>query len=350
MVRGMVNRDKERTHKLVELLCEKLPTPLNQELIEGRALQVRSKANKGSAELTHAESVLYAFLEAARQSGALESATLAVAKAQLLDSNLRLGLSKARLPTEEFVVEVSGEERAEPLLLVDREPRKCKKVLMDTRLHSRTYLIVWRPFLSDCLEDRFGSRERRISACLESENGPLELLIARGDNPTDKRWHINVQLDMRRFFYGFTTRKEIEVDLGLPAPGTADSGELALRRLARQLDGLRTTRLFFGMSGAGSPSVALWAHARSILAMSRSPEFSVTPRRKAAASIIAADMKRFAELQPMTRANLVFSSQAIPMSPLDAEYALAKGLVVPSEYSSVVGLGWNDLLSLAVKM
>jgi hypothetical protein len=176
------------------------------------------------------------------------------------------------------------------------------------------------------------------------------LTIARKDTPMDKRWHIHVQLDMRRCFYGFTMRKEVEVDLGLPAWGTADPADLALRRLAKQLDSLGTTCLFFGLSGAGSPSVALWSQARSILNQLSNPEFSVTPRRKAAASILAADMKRFAGLEPMMKADVVLSSQAVPLSPQDAEYVLTNGLIVPSEFSPVVGMGWNDLLSLALKM
>ena len=142
----------------------------------------------------------------------------------------------------------------------------------------------------------------------------------------------------------------MEVDVGLPTACTADSAGLALRRLAKQLDTLRTTSLLFGMAGAGSPSVALWSQARSILTGSRNPEFSVTPTRKAAASILAADMRRFAGLEPVTKANLVFSSQTVAMSSQDAEYACTRGLIVPSEFSPVVGMGWNDLLTLAVKM
>ncbi len=351
MVRGMIDRDKERIHRLTELLCDKLPASLNRELVEMRAAQVRSRALKHGAELTHAESVIYSFLEAAKHSGVLESATRALAEAQLLDSNLRLGLSKARLPSLEFLVEVSGEEETEPVLLVDGEPRNCKKALMETRPHSRTYLIVWRPFLADCLEDSSGSRERRVSTSIKGKSGPVALPIALEDRPADKRWHIDVRLDMRRFFYGFTTRKEVEVDAGLPTACTADSAGLALRRLAKQLDGLRTTSLLFGMTGAGSPSVALWAEARNILTeSSRDSEISVTPKRKAAACILAADMKKFAGLEPSSKANLVFSSQAIPMSSQDAEYACSRGLIVPSEFSGAVGMGWNDLISLAVKL
>lgn len=350
MVRGMIDKDRERIHKLTELLCEKVPTPLSRELIEMRATQVRNRARKGGTELTHAESVVYSFLEAAKQSGVVEYATRALAEAQLLDSNLRLGLSRARLPPLEFVVEVSGQHGGEPLFLVDGEPRNCKMVLMETRPHGRTYLAVWRPFLADCLEDASGSRERRVSACLESKNGRVALLIAPEDRPTDNRWHIDVKLDMRRFFYGFTTRKEVEVDVGLPGSCTVDSTELALRRQAKLLDSLRTTSVLFGMAGARRPSVALWSQARSILAGLRDQEFSVTPRRKAAASILAADMKKYAELEPMTKANLVFSSQTIPMSSHDAEYACTLGLIVPSEFSPMVGMSWNDLLSLAVKM
>ena len=223
MFRGMmIDRDKERTHRLTELLCGRLATPLSRELVEMRALQVRSRARKGGEELTHAESVIYSFLEAAKQSGVLESATKALAEAQLLDSNLRLGLSKARLPPLEFIVEVSGEEEeSEPRLLVDGEPRDCKRALMERRAHSRTYLMLWRPFLSDCLEYDSGSRGgRRVSACLESPSGRVGLLIAPKDKPADRRCYIDVRLDVRRFFYGFTTRKGVEVDAGVPGSRT----------------------------------------------------------------------------------------------------------------------------------
>jgi hypothetical protein len=348
MFRGMIDKDRERTHRLTELLCERLSTPLSRELVEVRALQVGGRARKGGAELTNAESVIYSFLEAAKHSGILDSAITAVAEAQLLDSNLRLGLSKARLPPVEFIVEVSGENESEPLLHIDGELRNCRKVLMERRPHSRTYLIAWRPFLSDCLEDRSVPSERRISACLESKSGPVPLLIALKDKPAEKRWYINLHLDLKRFFYGFTTRKEVEVDAGLPGSGALDSADLALRRLSKQLDTLSTTCLFFRMSGAGTPSVSLWPQAKAILARLHSPEFSVTPRRKAAASILAADMKRFAGLDPTTKANLVFSSQAFPMSSEDAGYALMRGLIVPSELSSVVSMDWKDILSLAV--
>ena len=353
MFRGlMIDRDKERTHRLTELLCGRLATPLSRELVEMRALQVRSRARKGGEELTNAESVIYSFLEAAKQSGVLDSATIALAEAQLLDSNLRLGLSKARLPPLEFMVEVSGEgEESEPSLLVDGEPRDCKRALMERRAHSRTYLMLWRPFLSDCLEYNLESKGgRRVSACLESPSGRVGLLIAPKDRAADKGWHVDVRLDMRRFFYGFTTRKGVEVDAGVPGSYTLDSTELALRRLAKQLDSLRTTTLLFGMVGAGSPSVALWPRARSIVTESRNAVLSVTPRRKAAASIVAADMRRFAELEPVKKANLVFSAQTVPMSPRDAEYACASGLIVPSEFTPLVGMEWKDILSLAVIM
>ena len=354
MFRGLIDRDKERIHRLTELLCGRLATPLNRELVEMRALQVRSRARKGGVELTHAESVIYSFLEAAKQSGVLESATKALAEVQLLDSNLRLGLSKARLPPLEFVVEVSGEEQeeSEPHLLVDGEPRECKRALMDRRAHSRKYLMVWRPFLSDWLECVSGSRgRRRVSACLLSPSGGRAgLLIAPKDRSADKRWHVDVRLDVRRFFYGFTTRKGVEVDVGLPGSYTVDSTELALRRLARQLDSLRTTALLFRMAGAGSPSMALWPYARNIITESRNTVLSVTPRRKAAASIVAADIRRFAELEPVKKANFVLSSQTVPMSSSDAEYVCASGLILPSELSPMVGMEWKDIFSLAVIM
>src|SRR5438093_2376617 len=98
MVRGIIDKDRERVHKLTELLCERFPAPLSRELIEMRAIQVRNKALKSGTQLTHAESVIFSFLEASRHSGMLESATKALAESQLLDANLRLGLSVAKLP------------------------------------------------------------------------------------------------------------------------------------------------------------------------------------------------------------------------------------------------------------
>ena len=50
MVRGMVDRNKERIHRLTQLLCDRFPGPLNRELIEARALQVRSKASKSGSD------------------------------------------------------------------------------------------------------------------------------------------------------------------------------------------------------------------------------------------------------------------------------------------------------------
>jgi hypothetical protein len=50
------------------------------------------------------------------------------------------------------------------------------------------------------------------------------------------------------------------------------------------------------------------------------------------------------------KANLVFSAQTVPMSPRDAEYACASGLIVPSEFTPLVGMEWKDILSLAVIM
>src|SRR5271157_517975 len=106
MVRGMVDRDKERIHRLAELLCQRFAAPLSQELIELRALQVRHKASKNGSGLTHAECVIFAFLEAAKHSGMHENAMKALAEAQLLDANLRLGMSKVKLAPLKFVVEL----------------------------------------------------------------------------------------------------------------------------------------------------------------------------------------------------------------------------------------------------
>jgi hypothetical protein len=103
MVRGMVDRNRERIHRLTESLCERFPAPLSRKLIEMRALQVRNKASKDGRPLTHAESVVFAFLEAAKHSGMTDSATKALAEAQLSDANLRLGLSKARCDNDSIL-------------------------------------------------------------------------------------------------------------------------------------------------------------------------------------------------------------------------------------------------------
>src|SRR5713101_2890760 len=195
MVRGIIDKDRERVHRLTELLCERFPAPLSRELIEMRAIQVRNKARKSGTEVTHAESVIFSFLEAARYSGMLESATRALAESQLLDANLRLGLSVAKLPPLKFVVEVSRGFEAQPVLLVNGAPRNCKVVLMGSRPHGKTYQLVWRPFLADCLEDNSGIPGRRVSASIESKTGSVPLLIAWESKPGAKSWHIDIDLD-----------------------------------------------------------------------------------------------------------------------------------------------------------
>lgn len=37
------------------------------------------------------------------------------------------------------------------MLLIEGEPRSCKTVLLDAQTHGRTYMLVWRPLLADCL-------------------------------------------------------------------------------------------------------------------------------------------------------------------------------------------------------
>src|SRR5438552_14715082 len=140
----------------------------------------------------------------------LESATKALAESQLLDANLRLGLSVAKLPPLKFVVEVSSGFEAVPLLLVNGAHRNCKKVLMESRPHSITYRLVWRPFLADCLEDNSRIPGRRVSASIEDKTGSIPLLIAWEGKPGEKSWHIGVDLDVRRFFYGLTTSTQVE--------------------------------------------------------------------------------------------------------------------------------------------
>ena len=47
MVRGIIDKDRERVHRLTELLCERFPAPLSRELIDNRkVLQKVSKEPK----------------------------------------------------------------------------------------------------------------------------------------------------------------------------------------------------------------------------------------------------------------------------------------------------------------
>ncbi|MGH9920525.1 MAG: zinc ribbon domain-containing protein, partial [Nitrososphaerales archaeon] len=350
MVRGMIDRDKERIHRLVELLCNKFPAPLSRELIEMRALQVRKKASKSGSDLTHAECVVFAFLEAARHSGMLEPATRALGEAQLLDANLRLGLSKAKLPPLKFVVEVSGCPGREPKLLVDGAQRSCKTVLLEELAHGRTYLMLWHPLLSDCLEGDSGSRVKRVSAGIEDGSGLVPLMIAPKERPDERNHQIEMALDPKRFFYGFTTRKEIEVDIGVPGLLLRGSdGDPVLRRIGKQLDGLQATALLFRMAGSPTASGALWPKARKMIAQPALSQMAVTPTKKAASAIVASDMRSFLELDAGIKARLSFGVRKIPLGPRDAAYTCAKGLIVPSEFSAAVGIEWNDILSLAVK-
>jgi hypothetical protein len=351
MVRGMVDRDKERIHRLVELLCDRFPAPLSQELIEMRALQVRRKASKSGSDLTHAECAVFAFLEAAKQSGMLDSATKALAEAQLLDANLRLGLARVKLPPSKFVVEVSGGFEGEPVLLVDGARRSCKTVLMERRAHGSTYLMLWRPLLSDCLKGDSGSSTKRVSAGILGSSGLIPLMIASNDSPGERSDHIDIAPDPRRLFFGFTTRKEIEVDIGIPSSHPLDSdGGLMLRRIGKQLDNLPVTALLFSLAGLPTPSRALWQKARRLLAGDALTQSAVTPRKKAAAAIVAADMRSFLELDPGTKARLEFAVRKMPLGSRDAAYTCTMGLIVPSEFCPAVGIEWGDIVSLALKI
>ncbi len=350
MVRGMIDRDRERIHKLAELLCDKFPAPLSQDLIELRALQVRSKALKSGSGLTHAECVIFSFLEAARQSGMREKALKALAEAQLLDANLRLGLSKVKLASMKFVVEVSGSLGGRPILHIDGTLRSCRTVELDVHAHGRTYLLLWRPLLADCLMRDFGTVVRRVSAVIEGTSGYIPLKIALKDSPREKRSEIDVVLDPRRFFYDFTTRKEIEVDVGVPISHPADSDAgLMLRKIGKQLDNLNATTLLFNIACGSTPSGAIWAKARDMIAKPANSQIAVSPRKKAAAAILAADMQHFARLDAGTRASLAFAMCKFPLTAKDSEYASARGLIVPSEFSTAIGMEWNDTILLAVK-
>jgi len=350
MVRGMVDRDKERIHRLAELLCQRHQAPLSEELIELRALQVRNKAAKSGSELTHAECVTFAFLEAAKHSGTLQIAMKALAEAQLLDSNLRLGLSKMKLASMRFMVEVSGIVDADLVLLIDGEPRPCKTVELEALAHSRTYLMHWSPLLADCLSQDFGSEVRRVSAAIRGDSGLVPLRIAWKEKPSEMREWIDVTLDPRRFFYGFTTRKEVEVDIGIPGSHAVDSDAvLALRKLGRQLDSLETTTALFRMAGGSTPSSMIWANAKAIVSELGVSRSAVTPRKKAAAALIAADMHYFAELGRNTKTTVAFALRKFPLTGRDAAYTCIRGLIVPSEFSRISAVEWADAFSLAVK-
>ena len=316
-----------------------------------RALQVRNKASKDGSALTHAESVVFAFLEAARHSGMMDSATKALAEAQLSDANLRLGLSKARLPPLKFIVEVSGAATAGPLLLVDGARRSCKTVQLESHAHGRTYLIIWRPLFADCLGQDAGSPARRVSAAIEGDSGLLPLKMAWRDKPDEKSEHIDVVLDPQRSFYGFTTRKEIEVDIGLPAPRPADTDAgLMLKKMTKQLDNLRMTTMLFRIAYGTTPSGAIWSGARKIITEPATAHIAVTPRKKAAAALIAADMRHFAELGHAAKALLTLQVQKLPLDHRGAIYVCERGLIVPSEFSAAAGIEWADALFLAVKL
>jgi len=347
MVRGMVDRNRERIHRLAELLRERFPAPLSRELIEARALQVRNKASKAGSDLTHAECVTFAFLEAASRSGMLDRALTSLAEAQLLDANLKLGLSAARLPPLKFRVEVSGgSAEAEPVLFVDGAFTSSKVVLLDRRPHGRKYLLLWRPLLSDCLGVD-GRQTRTVSAAIKAGPTYFPLRIAFEDAAGEPADRVEVVLDQRRFFRGFTTRKAVEVDAGIRgAPALESEGDVMLRRIGRQLDGLWTTALLFRVAGSGTPSGAIWPMARRMVAEPPISRLAVTPRRKAAAAVIAADIRHFSKLGRAAKTNLSFTVRRIPLGRRDSLYTCQLGLVVPSEFSAAVGVQWGDVLSL----
>jgi hypothetical protein len=351
MVRGMVDRDRERIHRLAELLCQKLETPLNRELIESRALQVLRGASKKGARLTHAECVIFAFLEAARHAGTADRALRALAEGQLLDSNLKLGLASVRLPPLKFVAEVSGDCKTPPILLVDGESRKCKTALLEEVGHRKLYALYWSPLLSECFEEGFGIIRRMVAAEVEAEDGIFPIKIAWTDAPGEMVQSIQVTLDPRRLFYGFSKRKEIEVDIGVPAVqvgAPSDSG-LMLRAIGRRLDQLEVTGALFREATGATPTSCIWGDAREIIGAHENSQVAVSPRKKASAALIAADMRHFSTLDCGTRTRLAFAMERLPLRQGDEAYAGTRGLMIPSEFSTVSGTGWNDALSLAVK-
>ena len=121
--------------------------------------------------------------------------------------------------------------------------------------------------------------------------------IAWRDAPGEKSDEISLVLDPRTLFYGFTTRKAVEVDAGVPASQPADSEvDVMLKKIGKQLDSLATTTFLFSKACKSTPSGAIWATAREIIGKLANVPMAVTPRKKAAAAIVAADMKHFADL------------------------------------------------------
>jgi hypothetical protein len=204
--------------------------------------------------------------------------------------------------------------------------------------HGRTYLLIWRALFADCLGQDAGSPVRRVSAAIEGDSGLLPLKMAWRDSPDEKSQNIDVILDPQRSFYGFTTRKEIEVDIGLPAPRPADTDAgLMLRKMAKQLDNLRMTTMMFRIAGGTTPSGATWSKARKIIVEPTTAQIAVTPRKKAAAALIAADMRHFAELGNATRVMLTLQVPKFPLDHRDTVYVCVRGLIVPSEFSAATG-------------
>jgi hypothetical protein len=347
----MIDRNKERIHRLTELLCDRFPAPLNRGLIEMRALQVKNKASKSGSGLTHAECVLFAFLEAAKRLGMLDKGLNALAEAQLLDANLRLGLSNSKLPPLKFVAEVSANSRGQPKLFVDGVYRSCKTVLLEERAHGRTYLMVWHPLLSDCLEGDYGRGVKRVSAAMEFGSGLVPVLIALRNRPDKRSLEIEMRIDPRRFFHGFTTRKEIEVDIGVAGSSPFGSeADVMLRRIGKQLDSLGATGLLFRTAGSPRPSSALWPKALKLISQPALSEMAITPRKKVSAAIVASDAHHFSQLSPWTKARASSVMGKILLTRSDAAYTCSIGLIVPSEFSTAVGIDWGDVVSVAVKI
>ena len=352
MFRGLIDRDKERVHRLSELLCQRFAAPIKSDLVEARALQARRGASKNGAYLTHSECVVFSFLETSKRAGMLDRGLKALAEAQLLDSNLRLGLSNVKLPPLKFLAEVFGDCDSEPLLLVEKEARKCKVALLEKEGPRRVYAIHWSPLLSECVArgGGFGSLRRTVSAVVTDDSGKEPVRISRKDaSPVEWRERIVVTLDPRRLFYGFSKRKEIEVDAGIPAPeSTATETELVLRAIGRRLDSLHATKALFRKVAGSSPANCIWPGASRIAAAPENSCIAVGTRKKASAFLIAADMQHFAGLRPAARLKARTAVRLLPIDERDRSYAAADGLLVPSEFSTISGADWKDSFNLAL--
>ena len=147
-----------------------------------------------------------------------------------------------------------------------------------------------------------------MAAEVEAEDGIFPIKIAWTGAPGEMVKSIQVTLDPRRLFYGFTNRKEIEVDIGVPTvEGTASDSELMLRVIGKRLDQLEVTGTLFREAAGGTATSCIWGDAQKIIKAPENSQVAVSPRKKASAALIAADMGHFSALDAGTRTRLAFT-------------------------------------------